>query len=253
VDTTEDRELELVLSRAWHPESYRTMINSGRLDLTALSNNYSFNAGVANGRALIHLEKESVEFPYRRIVKTGERSWQFEGSSLSVILRSESQLEVQWTDENNIQKTETFVTLSVPIENVVTQERERRQNKLLAIYNRGPRYISSNYGDLILNASGGFTWNGINLLPDGMLSETVLGSGALDIDYSLSGEIANRYTDAIGLRLDTVRGHQTTLVFIYILDNQGLRMEYIPSDLISGRTVNRRPSSPFVIYFSPEY
>jgi hypothetical protein len=29
-------------------------------------------------------------------------------------------------------------------------------------------------------------------------------------------------------------------------------MEYIPSEYVSGRTVGRRASSPFVIYFSTE-
>jgi hypothetical protein len=64
--------------------------------------------------------------------------------------------------------------------------------------------------------------------------------------------MAERYTGALALRPNTVSGSRTVLVFAYTLDNQGLRMEYIPSGYVSSRTISRRSPSPFVIYFSTE-
>ena len=252
VDTSGDRDLGIILSRIWYPEAYGTMIDSGRLNLDFLSKNYSFSPGIMDGRARINLEDGSAEFIYKTITKTGDHSWNFSGTPLNVILRSETMLELQWEDENKNSKNEVFVTLPVSVENIVNQEKERRQNLFQTLYVRGPVFTSTNYGTLILRSNSDFSWDEVNSLPEGILSGSVLGSGTVDIDYNLGGDLAMQYTGALALRFNSVSGTRTSLVFAYILDNQGLRMEHIPSDLVSGRTVNRRGSSPFVIYFSAE-
>ena len=252
VITGGDRELELVLSRTWYPESYKTMIDSGRLNLDYLGKYYSFKSGVADGRARIHLENGNTEFLYQKITKTGNRSWVFDGTSLNVTLRSESMLEVQWEDENKTKQSETFVTLPISVENVVNQEKERRQNLFQTLYVRGPVFTSANYGTLVLKENGNFTWEEIDSLPEEMFSGTVLGSGSMDMDYTLSGEMAERYSGALAMRFNAVSGSRVSLIFAYTLDAQGLRMEYVPSDYVSSRTVNRRAPSPLVLYFSAE-
>ena len=251
VDTSADSDLEIVLTRIWYPESYGAMINSGRLNLDALSENYSFKSGIADGRARIHLESGDAEFVYKTITKTGNRSWNFTGTSLNVILHSESVLEVQWEDEA-AEKSETFVTLPLSVENIVNQEKERRQNLFHTLYVRGPSFTSANYGTLIFRSNGDFVWDDIGLLPEGMVSNSTLGSGTLDMDYNLAGDMADRYSGALSMRFNVVSGNRRSLVFAYTLDNQGLRMEYVPSDYVSGRTVSRRAASPLVIYFSAE-
>jgi hypothetical protein len=251
-DTSNDRELELVLTRVWYPEYYGTMINSGRMDIDALSKSYTFSPGITNGKARIYLESTDTIFPYRKIIKTGDRTWNFDGTPLQVTLRSESVLEVLWEDENGNKQSETFVTLPLSVENIVNQEKERRHNQYQSLYVRGPNFESSNYGTLIFNATGGFIWDEINTLPEGLISGSVLGSGNIDMDYYLSGEMLERYTGALALRLNSAGGSRQVLIFAYTLDNQGLRMEHIPSEYVSGRTVSRRDPSPFVIYFNTE-
>jgi len=250
IDTSEDSDLEIVLTRTWYPESYGTMINSGKLNLDLLSENYSFKPGIMDGRARIHLESGDDEFVYKTITKTGNLSWNFTGTSLNVFLHSESILEVLWEDEGNAQKRETFVTLPLSVENIVRQEKERRQNLVQVLYARGPTFVSANYGALILRANGDFVWDELNLLPESIISKSTLGTGTLDMDYNVGGEMAERYSGALALRFNVISGARTSLVFAYTLDNQGLRMEYVPSDYVTGRTVNRRVSSPLVIYFS---
>ncbi|MDR2701734.1 MAG: SH3 domain-containing protein [Spirochaetaceae bacterium] len=250
--TSEDKDLELVLGRIWYPESYGIMINSGRLNLDILSKNYSFMAGISDNKARIRLEKGEEEFSYRKITKTADRTWIFEGTPLVVTLRSESTLEARWEDSNKTSQSETFVTLPVSVENIVNQEKEKRQNKFQALYNRGPGFNSANYGTLSLKPNGSFAWDGIETLPEGMLSDSIIGSGRVDMDYTLTGEMADRYTGAMALRFNAVSGSGASLIFAYTLDNQGLRMEFIPREYVPGRTVNRHASPPFTIYFSTQ-
>jgi len=249
----EDRDLDLILSRIWYPESYGAMISSGRLDLEALSKNYSFTAGINNRRARIHLEKGDAEFRYRKITKTGDRVWVFEDTTLSVAMDSDSKLELRWEDENNRKQSEKFITLPVSVETIVNQEKEKRQNRFQSLYNRGPLYTSSNYGSLMFNSNGSFSWENFETLPEGMLTASVLGSGQVDLEYNLSGEMVDMFSGAMALRFNAVSGNGAALVFAYTLDNQGLRMEYIPREYVPSHTVSRRAPSPFVIYFSPDH
>jgi len=252
MEAGEDKDLDLVLGRIWYPESYGTMIKSGRLNLDILSRNYSFTAGISDSKARIHLEKGDAEFPYRKITKTAERTWSFEGTSLVVTLHSESTLEAQWEDSNRIRQSETFVTLPMSVEIIVNQEKEKRQNKFQALYNRGPEFSSANYGTLSLKSDGNFTWDETENLPEGMLPASIVGSGKIDMDYTLTGEMEERYTGAMALRFNAVSGSGTFLIFAYTLDNQGLRMEYIPREYVPGRAVSRRASLPFTIYFNTQ-
>ena len=145
-----------------------------------------------------------------------------------------------------------FFTQTVSMDILDSTERERQQDKLLDIYDRGPRFSSINYGDLIINAGGSFEWDGINELPEGIFTGPVLGSGNLDMDYRLIGELDERYTGAFAMVFNSAGGIRSSLIFAYILDHQGLRLEHIPSGLVSGNFINRRSSSPLIIYFSPD-
>jgi hypothetical protein len=248
----EDKDLELVLGRIWYPESYGIMINSGRLNLDALSKNYSFTPGITDRKARIRLENGEVELPYKKITKTADRTWTFEGTSLIVTLRSDSMLEARWEDSNKTSQSENFVTLPISVENIVSQEKEKRQNKFQALYNRGPAFNSANYGTLTLKPNGSFAWDEIEALPEGMLSDSIVGIGRADMDYTLAGEMADRYTGAMALRFNAVSGSGASLIFAYTLDNQGLRMEYIPREYVPSRTVSRRAPAPFTIYFNTQ-
>jgi hypothetical protein len=246
----EDKELDLILSRIWYPESYGVMIDSGRLDLDILSKNYSFNPGITNRRARIFLESGTEEFRYRKITKAGEHSWTFDDTPLKVTLGSNSKLEVIWEDDINKKHSAIFVSLPGTVESIVKEEKEKRQGKYISLYNRGPEYSSSNYGVLTLSANGNFNWDNIDTLPEGMLPASAVGTGKVDTEYTLAGEMAERYTGAFALRFNAASGAGTVLVFAYTLDNQGLRMEYIPHDYVQSNTVSRRTPSPFVIYFN---
>jgi hypothetical protein len=240
-----DRDLEILLTRVWYPEAYKVMVDSGRIDLDYFSRLYSFTPGVETRQARLVLEQGGQNFPYTKIVKDGDRRWKFEGSTLELTLNSADSLSVSWEADGKRQ-TQTFVTLPVSAENIVNQERERRQNRYQEIYVRGPDFQSANFGTLTLNFNGRFRWEGMEAL--GM---TDLGSGVVDMGYYLGGDMTGRYTGALAMRFDAVSGGGRIMVFAYILDNQGLRLEHIPNDYVSRRTVSRRAPDPLVISLSP--
>ena len=76
-----------------------------------------------------------------------------------------------------------------------------------------------------------------------------MSSGSLDMGLHLSDSLSERYDGAFALRFDAVGGLPVQVDFMYIIDNQGLRIEYVPQTSLDGITVVRRASSPVIINF----
>ncbi|MDL2229317.1 SH3 domain-containing protein [Treponema sp. OttesenSCG-928-L16] len=248
-ETKEDPELERVLSLSWSPEWYGTMVSSGRIDIEELSQHWGFFPGQDTGIAHLSLPDNEKLFSYTSIKAEGNRSWRFEGSSLQMSLRSDTVLTIQYTETGGAPKTYHFVVLPVSVEDIIMQETERRNALIQAVYRQGPVFRSSNYGVLSFDEDGNFTWTGYNLLVPSIIPASASGKGKADMRLFLPSSMQSSYDGAFTLRFGGSGGNGTDVNFLYTLDSQGLRIEYVPDNLINGSSVSGRASSPIVIYF----
>jgi hypothetical protein len=245
----EDPNLDRLLERTWSAEAYGTMVNTGKINLEELSNYWCFDPGQDTGVARIRTKDLELNFDYIKIRSTGTQSWRFEGTPLQMNLRSETTLAVQFTEENGVLRTLLFVALPSSVDDIILQETARREELFRTIYEHGPLYNSNNYGILSFSEDGRFSWSGNYLLVPQVISPSALGSGALDMRLHVSDVLSSRYDGAFTMRFDGIGGIMTTTDFIYAIDPQGLRIEYVPQTSLDGVTVVRRASSPVVIYF----
>ena len=245
----EDPVLDRLLSRTWSPESYWTMINTRRIDLEELSHHWIFDPGQDTGIARIKIRELDRTFAYTRIRSTGSQSWHFEGTQLQMNLRSDRTLAVQFTDSNGILRTLLFVALSSRVDDIILQETARREEMFRTILSQGPVFTSNNYGAISFREDKRFTWTGYMLLVPQVIPASALGSGMLDFRLYLSSALSELYTGAFTLLFDGVGGSGLSVNFMYSLDSQGLRIEYVPQTSLDSITVVRRASSPLVIYF----
>jgi hypothetical protein len=244
-----DPDLDMLLSKIWSPESYGVMVNNRRIDLEELSKKWRFDPGQETGTARIYLPDLDVSFTYTRIQPTGARSWHFTGTSLQMSLRRDTVLSVQFTDPGGALRSLLFTALPVDIDDLITQETDRREALFGSILSGGPSYTSSNYGTLVFSADGRFNWTGNILLIPRIIPASALGSGSAAMDLFLHRDLESRYDGAFTLRFDGVNGGRIPVRFMYALDTQGFRLEYAPDTSMDGTTVVRRASSPMVLYF----
>jgi hypothetical protein len=245
----EDQELERVLSLVWSPESYGSMINSGRIDLEELSRHWGFSPGQDAGIARIKMPNLDQTFSYTGIHAENPQTWRFEGAPLQMSLRSGTTLAVQYSEGGGAQRTLLFVALPTDVDDIIMQETERRNTRFQRLYNEGPIFSSTNYGTLAFTPEGRFTWTGYELLVPRIIPRSVLGSGEVTMRLFLGPSLEARYEGAFSLLFDGIGGPGTGADFMYTLDDQGFRIEYVPPDALDGITVTRRASSPMVIYF----
>ena len=246
---TEDPDLDQLLARTWSPESYGTMVNTRRIDLEEFSHHWNFDPGQDTGIARIKMKDLDISFPYTKIRSIGTRSWRFEGTQLQMNLRSDTTLAVQFTESGGILRTLLFVALPSDVDDIILQETARREQLFRSIYDQGPVYTSNNYGTLTFQEDGHFTWVGNNLLVPQVIPPSALGSGTLDMRLFVSNTLSDRYAGAFTLNFDAIGGAEVHADFMYSLDAQGFRIEYVPPTSLDGLSVVRRASTPLVIYF----
>jgi hypothetical protein len=245
----EDKDLERVLSLPWSPESYEAMVASGRIDTDELAKHWRFFPGQDAGLARIYLPNLDRTFSYTRIRSVGDRVWQFEGALLQMSLRSETTLLVQYTDEGGAMRSLIFTALTTSVDDIIIQETERRNALFRDIYNQGPAFTSTNYGTLEFSPDETFTWAGYSLLIPQVIPASVMGNGTIDMRLFIAPAVSSPYMGAFSLNFNGIGGPGVTVDFMYTIDDQGFRIEYVPPENLDGVTVIRRASSPTVIYF----
>jgi hypothetical protein len=244
----DDPDLDRLLSKTWSPESYGIMANTGKLDLAELSQHWRFSPGQDTGIAHIFAPNVNRTFPYTAIRSDGTRAWRFEGAHLQMRLRSDTVLEVQFTDAGGALKTLVFVSLPSAVDDLIIQETARQETLFKRLYDLGPMFNSANYGALSFTLNGGFSWTGYDFLVPQVIPAPGIGRGTVSMGLFLAPELArlNRYDGAVSFHLESL---SAPVSFLYAIDNQGLRIEYIPSANIEGSLVARQAASPLVIYF----
>lgn len=247
-ETVRDADLEMLFSRTWSAEIYSQMVNSRRINIELLERNYRFDPGQDTGAARIILPDLERQFIYERIVPDGVRTWRFEGTTLSMVLRSNTTLAVQFTEGTGSRRTLLFTSLPTDVNDIIMQENIRRESQFMSIYNQGPVFTSNNFGTITFLRTGDFTWTGFDLLVPQLFPSETNGRGRIDMDIFMESSFEDRYNGAFTLRFTDIRTNNT-FHFMYGLDNQGLRLEVVPAAGIEDSTITQRSSSPMVLYF----
>ncbi|MDR0389424.1 MAG: SH3 domain-containing protein [Spirochaetaceae bacterium] len=253
-EKAEDPELDLVFSQTWSPDWWGTMVSQRRIDLDDLSRGWYFSAGQDTGIARIVMPDLNKSYAYTGVRRLGSRSWLLEGTGLQMSLRTDTTLLVQIADEGGSPRTFTFVALNTDVADLIAQETERREAEFQAILTRGPRFSSSNYGNLSFNGNGTFVWSGFSLLIPQVIPEGATGRGTVDLGVFLSNSLSREYTGVFTLRFerDAEYGPEFPVSFMYTVETQGIRIEYAPPSTLDGLTVVQRSASPLVMYFYTE-
>lgn len=248
-DTFQDPALDAVMATVWSPELYAQMISTSRVDINQLENRWGFDPGRDTGIARISLPGLDLSFSYARILPDGENAWIFDGTSLSMSLRTSTNLTVQFTESTGDMRTLQFVALPARIDDLIAQERNRRASSFAQIYNHGPVFTSGNYGTIALSPSGEFSWTGFDRLVPSLIPPEAAETGRVEKDLFLTPFFENLYSGAFTFHFQNGSGAEIPVRFMYTLDEYGLRLEAVPDFALDNVTVSRRAAAPVVMFF----
>ena len=242
-----DKTLETMLATKWYPESYSAMIKSGNIDLSNMNITYGFDTGRDSEKVAMHLPGLDVEYPYMGTTKSDDNVYKFTDTPFQVTVRGPTFIVVQYTDDTGIPKSFNFVSLEADVEQLVTEETERRADAYTHLRVEGPDFRSSNYGTLSFEDKNNFKWSGYSLLVPSIISSSAQGSGTVTIEYLLSDDLKSSWDGVLTFRFD---GMEDEVNFLYKLESNGLRLEDASNVTLKGNVVTARSSNSLVMFFA---
>jgi hypothetical protein len=248
-----DEALERLQSKIWSAEIYNNMLNERKFNIDFLSKHWGFSTGEDTGIANVYTRDVDKSFHYSTIRKTGDSAWRFEGTSLSMRLLSDNLLAVDFIDDDGTKRLQHFAALPTLIDDLIEQEKNRREAEYKKLYNAGPIFTSDAFGLLTFTEEGDFLWEDFEGLVPDYIPVSALGRGTIEVRYSIDENLPGNYTGALIFRFKTIGGPDRSINFLYTLgadDMEGaLRLEYVRPSYIQDDTVVRTENEPLVFYF----
>ncbi|MFP4329554.1 MAG: hypothetical protein ACLFP6_02435 [Spirochaetaceae bacterium] len=246
----EESDRERILSNTWRPEYFREMINENRIDLSRFRPNFGLFPDPEAQEIRIVLPEHTVTFPYEELFSSGPSSYSLEGSPVTISLRSDSRISVQYT-LNGREQSEVFLLFEEEIAEIVEEELDRREELRQRLREPGNVLTSTAYGTIELEEGERFTWTGYDRLTPTVIPGRAGESGTVSFPLFLSDDLREEYDGAI-LFTFTGEGERVEVRFTYEYSEGGIRLTYVPSEDVSENIVQREAFSPIVIFFTYE-
>lgn len=241
-----DSRWDIITNRTWYPDTFKNMISSGNIDLQKLHPSYKFTIDIENNKVSLNTNTIHETWDYEGYTKTDDYEYTLKNISMKIIYRNMGYIVLRYTDESGKPQDLDFVVIDTDINEVITNEKNRRTVEYLNIWTHGPVYSSSNYGKITFNEDGGFNWSGFKLLVPSIIDAGTKNNGTAQVKYSLSKSLAASYDGVVTFKFE---GMSNEVNFLYKLEESGLRLEDTSGATIDGNQLKTRGTSPVIIYF----
>lgn len=241
-----DSVYEALTNVVWYPDYYKTLINSGNIDLNRLYPSYNFSFDFENNKVNLNLPKIHETWDYKGYKKTGDKEYSLTEIPAVIHYKRSDYIVVRYTGSDGKPQDLNFVKIDSNISDLVAEEKARRIKAYEGLCAHGTLYDSSNYGQLLLNDDGTFRWLKNKLLVPSVISTNARNVGAVSVKYAVPSALSASYDGVLTFKFD---GMQSEVNFLYKIENSGLRLEDATSAKIDGNLVKERGTSPLILYF----
>lgn len=245
-----DAELTEMLKKIWYPESYKKMIDSGRIDPARINLNYNLHLDEETNKLSFVMPEAKKEWDYTGATEdntiVNARAYKLNDIPIIVSVKNSVYIVVRYTGESGKPEDFNLVTIDADINQLVQDEIQRRESEYEQIYMFGPHFRSSSYGQLSLGEDHSFNWNNKNLLVPGVISSSAKNTGTVQIKYFLIRSLAQAYDGVLTFKFD---GMNKEVNFFYKMEENGLRLEDATGAVLDGNVFRERGISPLIIFF----
>lgn len=245
-----DAELTEMLKKTWYPESYKKMIDSGRIDPARINLNYNLHLDEETNKLSFVMPEAKKEWDYTGATEdntiVNARAYKLNDIPIIVSVKNSVYIVVRYTGESGKPEDFNLVTIDADINQLVQDEIQRRESEYEQIYMFGPHFRSSSYGQLSLGEDHSFNWNNKNLLVPGVISSSAKNTGTVQIKYFLIRSLAQAYDGVLTFKFD---GMNKEINFFYKMEENGLRLEDATGAVLDGNVFRERGISPLIIFF----
>ena len=245
-EETNDSRFDEAIKKIWYPDYYKTLIESENIDLSRLNPNYKFVIDVENEKVSLNYTNIHENWKYEGYVKTNENEFTLKNIPIIVVYKNSGFVVARYTNESGKPQDINLVCIESDIPEIIQAEKDRRSSIYQKIFDNGPRYSSSSYGNLTFMNDNTFKWGNFKLLvSNGVIPAGAKNNGIVNIKYNLSKSLRENYDGVLSLKFE---GLADEVNFLYKLETGALRLEDTTGASINGNQITSRGTSPVIIY-----
>lgn len=235
------------LSKVYRPIVYQDMIREGRIRLDRFTTAYGLFPDPDEKSVEIRLFDGNFSFEYSSIKKTGPNVYLLMPAELELIVKSESVVQAVFTRED-VTYDPVFLYLDdETIQTLREEEQERRSELYQNILDGGPGFSSSAYGSISFREDNQFYWENLDRLVPGIIPDQTYHGGRVGFEYFLGDQLMGKYNGVIAFYFNSAPSEP--ILFLYQLEGNSLKLEYLPKRNAEERLVRSRSGSPIIMAF----
>ena len=245
-------QLQELFSKPFYPFYYNDFIKENRIDLTEINIENGLYIDEAQENLIFKTADISISFLIQNILAQGKNRFSSIDNNLSITIIDPNYLIIAFThNEKNI----SFDMCTIEnLEDIATQEQEKRNQFYQKILSLGPTFTSSAYGTITFFSDRTFIWNNFDPLVPSHIGQNATNRGWVSFELHMTKECAAKYDDALTLSFNGAKGGIPASFFIQLDEaNKAFRFYTVPKAIInSERLATRDNPSPQIIYFKAQ-
>ncbi|HKK65480.1 MAG TPA: SH3 domain-containing protein, partial [Clostridia bacterium] len=239
--------LRETLAKSFHPESFKEMQEKQQIDLERFSSDYGLFSDMDKQSISIRLYNMTHSFEYDEVKRINEKRYAFIPSELEIIIHSEDRIQAIFSQEDKTYDPVFIHMTNEKVAEIREMEQKRRAEQYDELVESGPLFTSNAYGEIEFMEDRQFVWRRIERLVPSIVPYSSYREGSLSMEYFLSSELRPNYTGVLAFVFD--QGPDSPVFFLYTLEQNALRLEYIPARNIEDKVVQQRSSSRLIMAF----
>jgi hypothetical protein len=237
-----------LLEAPWRPDFFALMLSKDTIDLTRMKKEYGLFPDSKKHTIRLNLPDHSEEFSYTDIVSVGNNTLRINGTPLEVTFIRENRIDVIYSHQEKM-FNQTFVRLNADLNDIIQKELESREEEFGRLIEKSSVVSSSAYGTITFGDYPLFTWENFKRLVPEVIPADADGSGKIDFNLFIDDELRNSYTGSFMFHFNGTEPGTVTR-FLYQLQENGIRLTFVPSDAVKDNIVTAKNPSPVVLFFS---
>lgn len=248
-----DAQFEGVFDKPWYPESFQAMIDEKNIDTTIVKAEYNFTIDAVKGTVSLNMPENKTaklkavkkSWDYSGYEKVGRNQYELTDIPITITYRRDNFIVVRYTGSSGKPQDFSLITTEEDLTEVIKEEKKKRSDKYSKIVSRGPNYVSSSYGNLMLSTNGNFSWTDYDLLVPNVIPSSAKEGGSILLKYGIAEKLQSQYDGVLTFKFDGAG----EVNFLFKTESDGLRLENATNAKFEEGMILERSSSSLVIYF----
>jgi hypothetical protein len=235
------------LAKTYRPEDFKAMEENQQIDLKKFTTEYGIFSDLENRTITIRLYNKSYTFEYEEIRRINDRRYAFVPADLEIIIREDESIQAVFTIDDQTYDPVFLYYEEETIQKLRATEQKRRTGLYTQLMENGPAFTSSAYGEIEFMEGREFTWKNLDRLVPSIVPSVTYESGDVSFDHFLAPPLRSAYSGALAFRFEQAQNEP--VVFLFSLEGNALKLEYIPVRYVERKVVQKRSSSRLIMAF----